>query len=46
MMAYWWQTKMGIKLVNIKFIQKEEKKMGLKVNNNKREILVFGKTDK
>jgi len=37
---------MGIKLVNIKFIQKEEKKMGLKVNNNKREILVFGKTDK
>ena len=29
----------------MKFIQKEFNKMGLKMNNNKREILVFGKTD-
>jgi len=36
---------MGIKLVKMKFIQKEFNKMGLKMNNNKREILVFGKTD-
>jgi len=36
---------MGIKLVKIKFIQRELNKMGLKMQNNKREILVFGKTD-
>jgi len=28
-----------------KFIQRALNKMGLKMNNNKREILVFGKTD-
>ena len=36
---------MGIKLVKIKFIQRELNKMGLQMNNNKREILVFSKTD-
>ena len=35
---------MGIKLVKIKFIQRELSKMGLTMNNNKGEILVFGKT--
>ena len=39
------RQKMGIKLVKIKFIQRELNKMGLQMNNNKREILVISKTD-
>jgi len=29
-----------------KFLQRELNKMGLRMNNNEREILVFGKTDR
>ena len=37
---------MGIRLAKIKFIQMELNIIGLKMNFNEREILVFGETDK